>query len=397
MHARENQTSDRKKVDIAAWGYVSATRFSLSVAFLQEGFKRLTGRETARKAVFLGMACLVSSGLLSSSAMANDMAELVNHQPPDQSGPTPVNIGITLLDLFEVSEPEQSFRVRCYLSLKWMDPRLSFDSDEAKATRKVYLEEIAGNKLDQIWRPDIEFTNELGRRVIGNRELIIYSNGEVEYRETFEATFEARFDLHQFPLDTQRLTIQVESFAYAVDDLVWSIDTENSGIDATASLHLLGWSIIDNLLEVKEHQEGKHLAMFSKVEFSFEIERLTFFYFSRIFFPFAFFILLSTCVFWLERDSLDRRVSIVFSANLTAVAFGFVVARQLPRVPYLTVMDQLVISGYIMTGVCVAAVITFERFKRAGNEHVWAKGNAIARFAMPLLYIAAWSAVLVFR
>ncbi len=83
----------------------------------------------------------------------------------------------------------------------------------------------------------------------------------------------------------------------------------------------------------------------------------------RILFPFCFFILLSTCVFWMQRESLDRRVSIVAAFALTAVAFNFVVSSYFPNVSYLTILDTIILSGYLMCGITIVSVISFELFK----------------------------------
>jgi len=128
----------------------------------------------------------------------------------------------------------------------------------------------------------------------------------------------------------------------------------------------------------------------SYVSFRLPIHRRTAYYVWRIIFPFCFFILISTCVYWMKRESLDRRVSIVVSFALTAVAFNFVVSGFFPNVSYLTILDAIILSGYLMCGITIISVISFELFKQHGRVNVWYWGNTAAKFLFPLLYMLTW-------
>jgi hypothetical protein len=92
----------------------------------------------------------------------------------------------------------------------------------------------------------------------------------------------------------------------------------------------------------------------------------------------------------MKRESLDRRVSIVVSFALTAVAFNFVVSGFFPNVSYLTILDAIILSGYLMCGITIISVISFELFKHHGKPEVWYYGNTAAKFMFPLLYILTW-------
>lgn len=59
----------------------------------------------------------------------------------------------------------------------------------------------------------------------------------------------------------------------------------------------------------------------------------------------------SWSVFWMTRDVLAQRQRQASTALLTIVAFQFVAAGFLPRVPYLTLMDAIILWSF-----CVIAL-----------------------------------------
>ncbi len=203
---------------------------------------------------------------------------------------------------------------------------------------------------------------------------------------------ETTLEFLKFPFDSQIIRIEFESFSYPYQELDYKVWSERTGVNhafqsdewilyemsSTSGTRRLWESEIDN---------------YSYVSFRIPIERRTAYYLWRVLFPFCFFILLSTCVFWMQRESLDRRVSIVVAFALTAVAFNFVVSGFFPNVSYLTILDAIILAGYLMCGITIVSVISLDVFKRKGKEKIWNYGNIAARFVFPLVYISVWYAI----
>jgi hypothetical protein len=95
----------------------------------------------------------------------------------------------------------------------------------------------------------------------------------------------------------------------------------------------------------------------------------------------------------MQRESLDRRVSIVAAFALTAVAFNFVVSSYFPNVSYLTILDTIILSGYLMCGITIVSVISLELFRHHRKEKIWSYGNMTARFVFPIIYILIWYSI----
>jgi hypothetical protein len=72
--------------------------------------------------------------LLPGVARAADVAP----GPPDADGPARVLAGVFLSDVNAVTEEDETFEFEAILTLRWRDPRLSFDPSAAGASEKIY-------------------------------------------------------------------------------------------------------------------------------------------------------------------------------------------------------------------------------------------------------------------
>jgi hypothetical protein len=301
-----------------------------------------------------------------------------------------VYIGLYLLDMIHLDQPKQMLRARYALSLNWKDPRLAFKSKDGKPV--VFIGEEVEDQKRNMWWPDPQITNQLGERIAINKRLVIAPDGDILYSKVFIVDTETTLEFLKFPFDSQIIRIEFESFSYPYEELDYRVWSERTGVNqafqsdewilyemsTTSGIRRLWESEIDN---------------YSYVSFRIPIQRRTAYYIWRVLCPVCCFILLSTCVFGMQRESLDRRVSIVVAFALTAVAFNFVVSGFFPNVSYLTILDAIILSGYLMCGFTIISVISLQVLKYKGKEKIWNYGNIAARFGFPLLYILVWYAI----
>jgi hypothetical protein len=84
------------------------------------------------------------------SAEASDAARL---SPPTLDGPTPVQVGVYLLELRAIDEMADSYRFRGYVRASWCDPRLAFDPVAEGRDVKVFSGEEIEAQRRNIWLP----------------------------------------------------------------------------------------------------------------------------------------------------------------------------------------------------------------------------------------------------
>jgi hypothetical protein len=309
---------------------------------------------------------------------------------PYKGGPTTVDIGLYLLDFIYLDQPKQTLRARYALSLHWKDPRTAFESADNKP------DIVIGGEVDErikfMWWPDPQIVNQLGAITEINRRLQVRPDGDVIYSSIFVVDTATTLEFRKFPFDSQIVRIEFESFSFSKDELDYKVWSERTGVNPNFQND--EWILYDmsSTAGIRRLWESESDS-YSYVSFRVPVHRRTAYYVWRIILPFCFFILLSTCVFWMKRESLDRRVSIVVSFALTAVAFNFVVSGFFPNVSYLTILDAIILSGYLMCGVTIVSVISFELFKHHGKTRVWNYGNTTAKFAFPVLYVLIWYSI----
>ena len=322
------------------------------------------------------------------SAPGHGGSEPVFVTPPEM--PTKVRIGTYLISLVEVSAPNESFptfKAEVYIDLEWHDPRLAFDEDEVGSDREVFLEHEAELELERIWWPDIEFENEQGERHTESRELVITSDGTVEYSERFQGVFTVDVNLTRFPFDHQKLLINVESFSWDDRAVVFEPLLEKTGYDK--SFKTLEWTLRDVHTEVHLKKEVRSTEAFSEYVFSVNADRDPGYYLYKIVAPLLIIVAFSYTTFWMPGEPGSTRMQRGIIMLLTIVAFHRVISANLPRIGYLTFMDGVVYVSYLLVGLTLLSNVMAQRFQYSKRPELVEKMDAIGRFAFPVIFIGS--------
>ena len=307
--------------------------------------------------------------------------------PPAQNKPINVKMGLYMIHIVKIDQPNQILSGLFEITMKWKDDRLTFQSTDGAP--KIYSGAEADKVLATLWSPDPEIVNQASKPSIQKNNLSIFPDGSVTYRYIFSADILTEFDYTRFPFDDQELRLELQSFTYDSDQLVFEASEQHTGIsnlfrsDDWIAFPITVFTGIKNAFGY-ETQDRAYIV------YVIELERRATFYILRIILPFCFFIVMATCVFWIHRTSIDRRVGIVITFALTSVAFNFLVLNYLPSVPYKTMLNVIITSGYFMSGILIITIIIFEFFKERGYERVWHLGNRICRLVFPAFMIGSW-------
>jgi len=298
-----------------------------------------------------------------------------------------VNTGLYLMHIIKIDQPNQILSGLFEITMLWKDDRLAFQSNEG--TPKIYSGAEADKILAAMWYPDPEIVNQASKPSIQKSNLAIFPDGSVKYRYIFSADVLTEFDYTRFPFDDQELRVELQSFTYNSDQLVFKASEQYTGISSLfRSDDWIAYPI--SVFTGVKRAFGYETQDRSYILYEIKLERRAQFYILRIIIPFCFFILMATCVFWIHWVSIDRRVSIVVAFALTSVAFNFLVLNYLPSVPYKTMLNAIITAGYFMSGILIVTTITFELLKEQGREKAWHLGNSICRFVFPVFMITVW-------
>jgi len=122
-----------------------------------------------------------------------DCAGLVRHQhdhiaPNAGAGPTPVNVYLYVVDIFDVSGSDQAFNADVVLVAEWRDPNL--------AGKWAAIQTM---KLEDVWEPRMQPVNQRGTSTLLPQRVEIHPDGLVRYRQRWSGRFTTRMDLKDFP------------------------------------------------------------------------------------------------------------------------------------------------------------------------------------------------------
>ncbi|MEM7029226.1 MAG: hypothetical protein AAF629_06650 [Chloroflexota bacterium] len=324
-------------------------------------------------------------GVDSANAQEPKDPELLMVLPPLLDAPTEVGVGLGIRNIPAIDEHEQVFEIDADLVAIWEDKRLVFDPATVGHDEKIYQGEAVLEKLKvNIWWPDFEITDSREPRERMYMELSIQADGTVFYRERFRAIIAQNFDFEQFPFDQHDISLNVEPFTYDKRYVVF-YELEEERLDTTWQTN--EWEIEDNFLIIDEDEESDYAGVTLVVP----ISRRYNFYLTNFILPLVLIVTISWAVFWMdfESSSLADQLSVSFTSVLTVVAFDFISSDSLPKLPYATVLDNIVTISYICLALTVLENIWGSSLAKQSKTVAMKRLDITSRFIFPLGYYGA--------
>ena len=170
-------------------------------------------------------------------------------------------------------------------------------------------------------------------------------DGNVIYRQRIFGKFSQPLDLRKFPMDQQTLNFEIISVGNTPSEV--NLIQNSSGINEKFSLpnwQIINWEFcrttIFSFLPDVPAKEG--------VIFSITAERYVHFYIFKFIIPLLLIVFMSWIVFWIDPTDYASQISVAITSMLTLIAYQYLVGSSLPRVPYLTRLDELMFFSTAM-------------------------------------------------
>lgn len=282
-----------------------------------------------------GLATACSSGSASTPSGNTHTGVLVAAKAP-AAGAQVVSVGLYGLNAYGIDPGANTFYASAYVWLRWKG-----DIDPVKT---------------------FEFANLTEERVKKQLmdEPMVLANGDKLMQLKIQGRFFVPYDLRNYPLDDQKLTIMLEDSANTNDKVVYQADTAGSGFDSSLIIpgwHLRGLSVrnLDHVYSTNFGDSATNASNYSAVEFSFDIRRVRNMFLWKLLLP----VLLVLCTNWLALilppRFADARMAMPATALLTTVFLQQSSLSAIPQVATLVLMDLIFVVAY------VAIVFTFAR------------------------------------
>ncbi|KAH9388852.1 Glycine receptor subunit alpha-3 [Tyrophagus putrescentiae] len=227
---------------------------------------------------------------------------------------------------------------------QWNDNRLQFDNRSGRINYLVLTDP------ERIWKPDLFFKNEKDGHyhtiIMPNILLRIYPNGDVLYSIRLSLTLACPMDLKYYPLDRQTCELQMASYGYTSDDLIFTWKSKDP-VQVAKDINLPRFTLQDFKTRICTSRTNTGEYSCLKVELLFKREFS--YYLIQIYIPCAMLIFVSWVSFWLDPNATVARVSLGVTTLLSmATQISGINASQ-PPVSYTKAID-------VWTGVCLTFV-----------------------------------------
>jgi hypothetical protein len=201
----------------------------------------------------------------------------------------------------------------------------------------------------------------------------------------FSAQLIADYDLRRFPFDRQLLELQIESFRWNRDELVWVSDDAAIGFEDGFSIP--EWRIRRVGSRVEEVTALRSTTPISRFVLEIEVDRESGFYLWKVMLPIFIIVGLSWSIFWMPDEPLAGRTRLAATGVLTIVAYQFVIAKDLPRIAYLTLLDQVMLLSFGLLSVTVIQSMLVARYQATDPARA-VRIDRVSRLAFPAAYAA---------
>jgi hypothetical protein len=301
--------------------------------------------------------------------------------------PTQVKIAIYIIDVDEVDSAEQSFAASVFIEARWNIPALRHEGPGPLI-----------RSWTEIWTPRLVIVNQQQGWRSFPETVEISPDGEVVYRQKTWGRFSQPFDLREFPLDRQKLTVHVVA-AGLLENEVQMLPLireagRRSGIAKRFSLpdfDVTSWRAAPMPYFPIEGEIGS-----AGFQMEIEVERHLTYYIAKIIIPLCLIIVMSWIPLWTDPRQIGSNLAISATAFLTLVAYLFAITVLLPRVSYLTRMDTFIILSTIMVFACMLQTVGITKMVKRDKRNIPKQILKWSRVVYPtiLLLVIAYSFLL---
>ncbi len=295
---------------------------------------------------------------------------------PESDGPFPVTVLVYVLDIDDIDSSKQTFTANVFLRLNWTDPRLVYEGEGPII-----------KAMDEIWHPHIQILNQQRLLKTYDEHFEVFPDGRVRYRQRFWGNFSQPMDLRDYPADDQVLSIQLFAAGHSPDqvELVASTEAKHA---ISANLSVTDFEITGSEWVVEPFRPLDSGPGKASIRRNYFASRKTGYFIVKIFIPLILIVMMSWSVFWIDPADGGTQIGVATTTMLTLIAFRFAIDNSLPRISYLTRLDEFVMASTVLVFLILFEVIITSRLAKTGLRERALKVDRWSRLVFPLVFVA---------
>ncbi|XP_076446362.1 gamma-aminobutyric acid receptor subunit beta-like [Babylonia areolata] len=254
-----------------------------------------------------------------------------------------IGIEVILASFDSISEVNMDYTITMYLNQYWRDERLNFSTNVNESLT------LTGDFAERIWVPDTFLANDkssfLHDVTEKNKMVRLYGNGSLVYGMRFTTTLACMMDLHNYPLDHQQCTVEIESYGYTMDDIIlyWLNDRDAVMGVEDVSLPQFDLSDYETLNKIEQLLTGDY----QRLSLNFKLQRNIGYFVFQTYLPSILIVMLSWVSFWINHEATSARVALGITTVLTMTTISNGVRSSLPRISYVKAIDIYLVMCFV--------------------------------------------------
>uniref|UniRef100_A0A8C6CRV6 Gamma-aminobutyric acid type A receptor subunit theta n=1 Tax=Moschus moschiferus TaxID=68415 RepID=A0A8C6CRV6_MOSMO len=263
------------------------------------------------------------------------------------------------------AEIQQDYTITMFFHQTWKDPRLAYHETNLNLTLDYRL-------LEKLWVPDCYFLNSKEAFVhdttVENRVFQLYPDGTVRYGIRLTTTTACSMNLEKFPLDKQTCKLEVESYAYTVDDILLYWEGSGNAIQGTEKLHIPQFSFLGKTIST--NKVFFHTGSYVRLILRFLVKRQVTGYLVQIYWPSVLTTVVSWISFWMNYEFSTARVTVGLTSMLILNSINSLLWGIFPQFSYIKAIDiyMVVCFFFVFLSLVEYVYINYLFYNRRGSR-----------------------------
>ncbi|XP_069597028.1 gamma-aminobutyric acid receptor subunit delta isoform X1 [Ranitomeya imitator] len=265
--------------------------------------------------------------------------------------PVTVVLDIEVTSIDHISEINMEYTMTVFLRQSWTDERLSYNHTnktlgfDSRFVEKLWIPDTFIVNAKSAWFHDVTVENKLIR---------LQPDGVILYSSRITSTVSCDMDLTKYPLDEQECRLDLESYGYSAEDILYNWSENQNQIHGLDKLELSQFTITDYKFskEVMNFKSGQ----FPRLTLRFQLKRNRGMYIIQSYVPSILLVAMSWVSFWISQSAVPARVSLGITTVLTMTTLMVSASTSLPRASAVKALDVYFLICYFFV---FAALVEF--------------------------------------